>query len=122
MPVTDTSGVKRVAPTAVAGAGAGTAPPAPVINGGSDDDRGSLTFGSGTTPAAGVVISVTFATPKDPNRLPVVLIQEGTAASAGVDLAVTAVTSTGFSVSSGTRFLTASQANTVYGFSWLCVD
>lgn len=119
---TDTSGVKRQPPTAAAGAGAGTAPPAPVVSVDSSDDRGSLTFGSGTAPAAGVVFTVTFTTPKDPARLPVVQITEITTATAGVDLAVTSITATGFSVSSNTRNLAASQANTVYGLAWLCVD
>jgi hypothetical protein len=121
MPVTDASGVKRVAPTAAAGANAGTSPPAPVMQPGSDDDRGSVTFGTGTTPAAGTVLTVTFATPKDPNRLPVVLCQETTSAMAGIDFA-TVVTATGFSIVTNTRNLAASQANTVYGLSWVTID
>ncbi len=120
---TDVSGVKRTAPTAVAGAGAGTSPPAPVVaSPDSSDDRGSLTFGSGTGPGAGVVVTVNFAAPKDPSRLPVVMIQEATAASAGIDLAVTSITAAGFSVSTNTRNLTASQPATTYGFNWICLD
>ena len=123
MPFTlDPSGVDRNSPVVAAGAGAGTSPPAPVLGAGSSDARGSLTFGSGPSPGAGVVFSVTFARPRDPNRLPMVLLQESTAATAGVDLAVTSVTSTGFSVSTNTRNLTASQPNTTYGIEWALID
>ncbi len=121
MPVTDVSGVKRVVPTAAAGANAGTGPPAPVMNGNSDDDRGTVTFGSGTTPAAGAVVVVTFATPRDASRLPVVQITETTTALAALQPAVTSITSTGFTVSTASA-LAGSQANTVYGLAWTCTD
>ena len=71
---TDTSGVQRAAPTAAAGAGAGSSPPAPVVAGDSSDLRGSLTFGSGGTPAGGVAVTVTFVKPRDANRLPFIQI------------------------------------------------
>lgn len=118
---TDTSGVQRAAPTAAAGAGAGTGPPAPVVAGDSSDLRGSVTFGSGTTPAGGVAVTVAFVTARDPNRLPVIQITETTAALSALNPAVTAVSSTGFSVSTNTA-LTASQASTVYGFAWTLTD
>src|SRR5712671_1438059 len=38
-------------PTAAAGANAGTGPPAPVVTANSTDVAGSITFGTGTTPA-----------------------------------------------------------------------
>ena len=116
----DTSGVDRNVPTAAMAAGAGTGPPAPVVSGNSCDERGSLTFGTGTTPAAGAVITVTFARPQDPNRLPVVQITETTTVLAALNPAVTAVTSTGFTVSLNSA-PTASQGNTVYGFAWALV-
>lgn len=121
MPVTDPTGIKRIGPTAAAGAGAGTGPPAPVMQVDSSDDRGSVTFGSGTVPGAGTVLTVTFATPKDPNRLPVVIAQEITSAMAGIDFA-TVVSSTGFSIVTNTRNLAASQANTTYGIAWITLD
>lgn len=118
---TDTSGVQRSAPVAAAGAGAGTSPPAPVVAPDSSDVRGSLTFGSGTTPPGGTVVTVTFTTPRDPNRLPMVIAQETTSATAGIDFA-TVVTATGFSIVTNTRNLAASQPNTTYGVAWLLVD
>jgi hypothetical protein len=117
----DASGVQRAAPVAVAGAAAGTSPPVPVMSADSSDVRGSLTFGSGTTPGAGTVVAVTFAAARDPNRLPVVLCQETTSAMAGVDFA-TVVTATGFTIVTNTRNLAASQPNTTYGVAWSLID
>lgn len=121
MPFTeDTSGVDRNVPTAATNAGNGTGPPAPVVAGNSSDGRGSLTFGSGTTPAAGNQITVTFVRPQDPNRLPIVQITETTAALSALNPAVTAVTATGFTVATNGA-PAASQANTVYGLAWALV-
>jgi hypothetical protein len=117
---TDTSGVQRGAPTAVAGANNGTTPPAPVVANDSSDLRGSLTFGSGTTPAIGAQVVVTFTTPRDANRLPVIQLTETTVAFSALQPAV-AVTSTGFTVSTAVA-PTGSQANTVYGFGWTLTD
>jgi hypothetical protein len=118
---TDTSGVQRAAPTAVAGGSNGTGPPAPVIAGDSSDLRGSLTFGSGTTPAAGSQVVVSFTTPRDANRLPVIQMTETTTALAALNPAVTSVTAAGFTVSTGSA-PAASQGNTVYGLAWALVD
>ena len=125
LPPTDVSGVNRQPPAAVYGAGAGTSPPgSPVVSG--DDTRGAVTFGSGLSPAAGVVITVTFVQPRDGNRPPVVICQETTAAMAGVDFATLLVTSggqiTGFQISTNTRNLTASQANGTYGIAWVLIE
>lgn len=117
----DTSGVKRQPPTAAAGASNGTAPPAPVVSVDSSDDRGALTFGSGTVPAAGAQVTVTFATPKDPARLPQVQITETTSATAALNPAVTSVTATGFTVSTNSA-PAASQAAGIYGFCWSVQD
>lgn len=120
MPPIDTSGVKRTGPAIAAGAALGIAPPALVLNSDSSDDRGSLTFGSGSSPAAGVALVFTFAVPKDPNRLPVVNLTETTVAAAALNPAVTAVTATGFSISVAAP--AASQGNTVYGLQWSVID
>lgn len=120
--VLDPSGDDHNPPTAAAGAGAGTGPPAPVVDPNSSDSHGSVTFGSGTVPGAGAVVTVTFNRPRDASRLYVVLLQEITTAMAGIDLAVTSRTSTGFTISTNTRNLAASQGNTVYGISWNIVD
>lgn len=118
---TDTSGIKRQTPTAVAGANNGTSPPAPVMSVDSSDDRGSLTFGSGATPAAGAQVVVTFTQPKDTARLPVVQITETTTATAALNPAVTSITATGFTVSTNSA-PAASQGNTIYGLAWTVTD
>lgn len=121
-PPVDNSGVNRAAPTAAAGANNGTSPPAPIVaTADSSDLRGSLTFGSGTSPAAGAQCVVTWATPKDANRLPIVQLTETTAAFSALQPAVTAVTAAGFTVSTANA-PTASQAATVYGFAWTTFD
>ena len=118
--VEDVSGVDRNVPTAAAAAGNGTGPPAPIVSGNSADERGSVTFGSGTTPAAGSQITISFVRPQDPNRLPVVQITETTTALSALNPAVTSVTSTGFTI--GTAGApTGSQVNTTYGFAWALV-
>jgi hypothetical protein len=118
--VTDSTGVKRTGPTVTVGAGLGTAPPAIVLNSDYNDDRGSLTFGSGSAPGAGAILAFVFAVPKDTSRLPVVSITETTVATALLSPAVTSISSTGFTVSS--LIPTASQANTVYGIQWTVQD
>jgi hypothetical protein len=118
---TDTSGVKRVLPAAAAGANNGTTPPAPVMAVDSSDDRGSVTFGSGSAPAAGAQLVVSFAVAKDPARLPVIQITETTTATAALNPAVTSTTSAGFTVSTGAA-PAASQGNTIYGLSWAAQD
>ena len=124
-PPTDVSGVNRTPPSAVYGAGAGGSPPgAPAVTG--DDARGNVTFGSGTVPGTGVAVVVTFAQPRDANRPPVIVAQESTAATAGVDFASVLVSSggliTGFQIVTATRGLTASQANGTYGVSWVLAE
>lgn len=118
----DPSGVNRLVPAVAAGAGLGTAPPAPVIDPQSSDQRGLITFGSGAAPGAGTILTVTFANPRDPNRLPKVLLQEATAASAGVDVAVGSVTSAGFTLTQNTRNVAAAQPAGTYGFYYLVID
>ena len=125
LPPTDVSGINRQTPAAAYGAAAGTGPPGtPTVTG--DDARGTVSFGSGTVPGAGVAITVTFVQPRDANRPPVVMCQEITAAMAGVDFATLLVTSgsqiTGFQISTNTRNLTASQANGTYGVSWVLAE
>ena len=124
-PPTDVSGVNRQLPTAAYGAGAGTGPPgSPTVTG--DDTRGNVTFGSGTVPGTGVAITVTLVQPRDNNRPPVIIAQESTAATAGVDFATVLVTSgsqvTGFQLVTAVRGLTASQANGTYGISWTLTE
>ena len=115
------------APTAAAGSSAGGSPPAPVITPGSSDLRGNLTFGTGTTPAAGAQVVVTFGTPfSSPlgqNALanPIVMLTPGNAATAVLDLCAITVTQTGFTISCNTA-PTASQGNTTYSVNWAVLE
>lgn len=118
----DPTGQDRLVPTVVAGAGDGTGPPAPTVDFDSNDERGTVRFGSGTVPGAGVIFTVSFVLPRDANRLPRVYLQEVTAATAGIDLAVTSITSTGFAVSTNTRNLAASQPAGTYAVHYTVVD
>lgn len=118
----DPSGEDRNLPSVAAGAGDGTAPPAPTVSANSNDTRGTISFGSGATPGAGVVVQFTFSRPRDPNRLPVVLLQEANQAAAGIDIAIANITSTGFQLVQNTRLVAASQAAGTYAFSYLVVD
>lgn len=118
----DPSGVDRNVPTVAAGAGLGTSPPAPAMSATSDDYRGTISFGSGATPAAGTALTITFARPKDANRLPVISLQEATQATAGIDFAVGTVTSTSFTIVQATRLVTASQPAGTYALNYTIVD
>ena len=107
-------------PTAVAGANAGTGPPAPVVGGGSTDLRGRLTFGTGTGPAAGAQVVVTFAT-AFAAAPPMILLTWQNAAGAGLGQAyVTAPGTGGFTIDC-TVAPAASQANNTYSVSWMVI-
>lgn len=101
--------------TAAAAAGAGISPPAPVVTDGPANDCGHITFGTGTSPAAGNQVTVTFGTPYQ--KTPVVVISPATGPSGALQLYVTNVTATGFQVASGAA-PAASQLATKYGFAW----
>ncbi|HVC68354.1 MAG TPA: hypothetical protein VND44_12225 [Acidimicrobiales bacterium] len=100
--------------TAAAGVPAGTTPPTPVVAASSTIARGSLTCGTGTNASTGVLVSVTFGSTLP--STPVVNIAPTTLALASLAPAVTATSTTGFSVSSTAPG--SSQGNTVYGLSW----
>jgi hypothetical protein len=103
------------APTAGAGSNAGTTPPAPVVAATSKDNRGSVTGGTGTSPAAGNLIAVTFnqAFP----AAPTVDLTSTTAAAALLAPYVASTSTTGFVIAVASA-PAAGQANTVYGFNW----
>ena len=104
------------APTAAAGANAGTSPPTPVVAATATDARGTLTFGSGSgTPAIGAQVVVTFN--KVLPKTPFVYLQENNSATKTLHCYVSAQSTTGFTIST----LVApgvSQANTVYSVQW----
>ena len=99
--------------TAAAGANAGTSPPAPVTSN-CGDVSGSVTFGTGTTPAAGAQVVVTFSQYRGTNyRL---VLTPGNAATAALNL-YTTKTGSNFTISA-VNAPAASQANTVYSFDY----
>lgn len=104
------------APTATAGANNGTTPPAPVITG--NDLRGKVTFGSGTSPAAGAQVTVTFATAYA--TAPIVTLTATTSTAQALGAYISAVSTTAFTVST-TNAPAASQANTVYGLNFTAI-
>lgn len=112
------------APTAAAGANAGTSPPSPVVTAGSTDSRGNTTWGTGTTPAAGAQVVVTFNTPWA--AAPIVILMETTLATHNTTsncggVYVTNVTTTAFTVNCQ-QAPAASQGNTVFGVNWLALQ
>lgn len=102
-------------PTLAAGANAGTTPPAPVLVANSNDTRGGITFGTGTTPAAGTMVNVTFGQAYP--TAPFVSLDASTVAAAPLFVYVTAVTTTGFQIALQTA-PAASQGNTIYGINY----
>lgn len=105
------------APTAAALMG--TSPPATVLNANARDQRGSVTFGTGSgTMTAAAVLTVTFNTAW--TVAPFVQITATTGATAALVPWVSAVSTTAFTVSFNSA-PAASQANTVYGIAWTAV-
>lgn len=104
--------------TITAGASAGTTPPAPRIVQG-HDARGDVGFGTGTTPSSGVMIHVAFN--KAFGQIPCVLICPVGDATAALQLNVGTVSVNGFDVRAAVA-PAASQANTVYEFTWWAVE
>jgi hypothetical protein len=107
----------------VAAAGLGTTPPAIVVRADSGDGRGHITFGSGTSPATGALITVTFATPytgAGNGYLPVIMIEETTAVTKLLYIHCINQSLTGFTIACQSA-PSASQANTTYGLDYLVV-
>jgi hypothetical protein len=102
--------------TAAAGGQAGGSPPAPVVGSGSTIIRGSLTFGTGSAPAAGTQVTVSFGSTLP--SVPVVMLEAGGTATGTIQTAVNGVSATGFSVLASV-VPTPSQGATVYSVSWL---
>jgi hypothetical protein len=104
-------------PVCAAGTNAGGTPPAPVVTK-ATDVAGQITFGTGTAPAAGDMVDVTF------NRAygtqPYIVLSAMNGATAALGPYVRSPASTGFSVGFDSA-PAASQANTVYAVSWIVV-
>ncbi len=112
--------VPGTAPGAVAGGNAGTTPPAPAVTTGSMDNAGTITFGTGTTPSAGAMVSVTFATAWviPGGGAPHIALTPGNTATQALGLFVSGVSPTGFIISVTTA-PAASQGNTVYSVNYV---
>lgn len=115
--ITDLTEHNFSAPTLAAGANAGTSPPAPVLSAGSTDARGNITFGTGTTPAAGNMVNITFGTPLPAGRIPYVSLDPSNAATAPLATYIANVSNTGFSIALASA-PAASQANTTYAIHY----
>jgi hypothetical protein len=110
------------APTATAGSNAGTSPPAPVVVQGSTDVGGQITFGTGTTPAAGNMVSVTFATPWviPGGGAPHVVVSASNAASRALNFYTTGLSPVGFILACAVA-PAAGQGNTTYSFAYVAM-
>lgn len=108
--------VQGSAPTAAAGANAGTSPPAPVVAAASNDTRGSLTFGTGTTPAAGAQVAVTFNVAYA--AAPFVTLTPINSATAALGVPYLSAVGTGGFTINTPNAPAGSQANTTYGYHW----
>lgn len=91
------SGLTPVA-TLAAGANNGTTPPTPVLVGGSNAWSGTISFGSGATPAAGIQVAVTFPSGMFPNAPRLVTLMPVNAASAALVLSADALTASGCNI------------------------
>jgi hypothetical protein len=107
-------------PVLAMAAGAGTTPPAAVL-GTSNDQAGLITFGTGTSPAAGDQVTVTFGTAYAAAPNTIILTPANSATAAKAPLYVASITASGFTVGLANA-PAASQANTVYAFSYLVVQ
>lgn len=107
---------------AAAGGNAGTGPPAPVVPAGSTDNSGVITFGTGTVPAAGVMLAVTFAVPWviPGGGAPGVVLTPQNAATQALGLFASGVSPTGFNVSCANA-PAASQGNTTYSVGYVVI-
>lgn len=107
---------------AAAGSNAGTIPPAPVVTTGSTDDSGVITFGTGTTPAAGVMVAVTFAAAWviPGGGPPSIVAAPQNAATQALGIFISGVSPTGFNISCTTA-PAASQANSTYSVAYQAI-
>jgi hypothetical protein len=98
-----------------AATGAGTAPPAPTVTGGAAGTSGTVSWGTGMSPKSGAQVSITFGTPLV--HIPTVTASASNAATAALQVYVTNVTATGFTVACATT-PAASQPGTAYSLAW----
>lgn len=99
-------------PSVAAGANNGTSPPAPTLSSDSNDVKGQVNIGSGTTPAAGAQAVVSWG--NHWGAAPKVFLTPLNAATVNLGLYVSSVTASGGFTISSVNAPAASQAATVY--------
>ncbi|WP_239405346.1 hypothetical protein [Frankia sp. Cj3] len=104
------------APTIAAAAGAGTSPPTPTVVSGSNDQRGEVRWGTGTSVAAGDQVTVTFSAAWA-SAPQVVLVARNTATAALLPY-VSAVSTTAVTIALQSA-PTASQGATTYDVGFI---
>lgn len=107
-------------PTPAAGANNGGAPPAPTASGSSNGSKGVISFGSGTTPAAGEQVTVTYSDTTGYVVAPVVVPIALNAATQELGLYISESSATKFVVSCS-KAPAASQTTGKYQFSYAAV-
>lgn len=109
-------------PAAAAGTAAGGSPPAPVLLTGTNDNAGTLTFGTGSAPSAGQLVLVTFAIAWaiSGGGAPHIVISPENSVTASLVPFVGVRSTTQFSFNT-VNAPAAAQANTVYSFSYVVI-
>jgi hypothetical protein len=99
-------------PTVAAGANAGTSPPTPVMDSGSNDSRGGIQWGTGTGAAAGAQVVVTFAVAYAVAPVVVVTARSGLTYNSGL---FATTTTTGFTIAAAANPLSSQVAGAYTG-------
>lgn len=103
--------------TAVAGSAAGGSPPVPIFTG-CTDQRGVITFGTGTAPSAGAMVVITFGAAW--GATPILSIDAGNGPTALLSPYSTGTSTTGVTIALAVA-PAASQANTIYSVSFATI-
>lgn len=115
-----TTAVISTAVTAAAGSGAGTSPPSPVVSTAANGIAGAITFGTGTTPSAGQMVTVTLPQQYPDNNFRIFLNPQNAATAALNIYTANSGNAQSFIVLS-VNAPSASQANTAYGFDYFVI-
>lgn len=107
---------RTTTPTPAAGANNGGTPPAPSLRSGSTDTTGAVLFGSGTIPAAGEQVVVTFGAAY--GAAPLVILVSGNTATLALGALGATSTTTTFTIRCTTA-PAASQAGTTFQVNYL---
>lgn len=107
------------APSLAALTANGGTPPSPTFSSiGGTDVRGTILFGSGTSPSSGDQVSITFSNAY--SNAPIVMITPQNAATSALGLYASSVTTTGFNIAAQNA-PSASQSGTTHGASFVVI-